>query len=64
MKTITYRKFDERGHFKCEVVGTTKRTVRESIRVLVKAGFRPMGSKDSKLPKCWTNDKGINAYIL
>lgn len=65
MATITYRKFDEQGYFKAELRGTVKRTVRESIETLRRNGFSPVQrGKAAKLPKAWSNGRGVNAYII
>jgi len=64
MKAISYRKFDELGYFKAENTSSRKYTVRGAMEHLRENGFEPMFDNGRKLQKVWTNNKGINAYIL
>lgn len=64
MKAIRFRKFDEQGYCRGEINSRRKYTVRDAMAHLKKNGFHPSTVSDHKLIYCWTNGRGINAYIL
>lgn len=63
MFTIVYKKFDENGYFKGEKQGTKKYTKRAAIETLKRNGFYTTDTRH-KLPACFTNGRGTNAYII